>query len=172
MAANKYLALIAGKAKEVFATIVSAGAANANQIVALDSAGKLDQSVMPVGMGAETITGVVASEAIAAGAFVNIYSNAGVLNVRNANATTNGKPATGFVLAAVANGAQATVYLISQTNNQLTGLTIGADYFLSTVAGGVTNVAPSASGNVVQYLGTAHSTTALIFTNTNTIEVG
>jgi hypothetical protein len=171
MAANKYLALVAGKIKEVFATIVSAGAGNANQLVALDATGKLDQSVMPVGMGAETITGVLASEAISAGSFVNIYNNAGTLNVRNANATTNGKPANGFVLAAVASGAQATVYLLSQTNNQLTGLTIGADYFLSTVSGGVTNTAPSASGNIVQYLGTANSATSLVFANATTIEV-
>ena len=67
MAANKYVALITGKLQEVFATIISAGVANANQIPALDATGRLDTSVMPVGISAEVIT-VIASENIAAGA--------------------------------------------------------------------------------------------------------
>lgn len=170
MAANKYVALIAGKWKEVFGLVISAGVGDANKIVALDSTGKLDTSVLPVGVGAEVIT-AVASEALSAGDFINVYDNAGTINVRKADATTNGKPAHGFVLAAVISSGTATVYSISNTNTQLTSLTIGVDYYLSTTPGGVTTTPPSTAGNVVQFLGRAHSTTALVFANERGIEI-
>ena len=170
MAANKYIALITGKLQEVVATIISAGGANANQIPALDATGRLDNSVMPVGISAEVIT-VIASENIAAGAFVNIFNNAGVLNVRNADNTNNTKPANGFCLTAFLSAAVATVYSISQRNTQLSSLTIGSDYFLGTV-GAITVTPPSTTGNIVQYLGRADSATSIIFVNQNTIQVG
>jgi hypothetical protein len=169
MSANKYIALVTGKLKEVFGTVISAGVANANQIVALDSTGHLDTSVMPVGITAEVIT-APSSESLAAGAFVNIYNNAGALNVRNADSTTNAKQAHGFVLAAVTSPATATVYLISQTNTQLSSLTIGSDYFLGTT-GSATSTPPSTTGNIVQFLGRAQSATALVFVNELTYEV-
>jgi hypothetical protein len=170
MAANKYVGLISGKLKEVFGLVVSAGVGDANKLVALDSTGKLDNSVMPIGIGPEVLT-IVASEALASGDFVNIFDNAGTINVRKADASTSGKPAHGFVLASVLISGTATVYLISQTNNQLSSLTIGVDYYLSTTPGSLTATPPSASGNVVQFLGRAHSTTALVFVNEQTIEV-
>lgn len=170
MAANKYIALITGKLQEVFATVISAGAPNANQIPALDATGRLDISVMPVGVTPEVIT-VLTSEALAAGAFVNIYNNAGTLNARNADNTTNAKPAQGFVLTAFLNATNATIYVLAQSNTQLSGLTVGSDYYLGTV-GGVTTTAPSTTGNIVQFLGRAHSTTAMIFANETTIQVG
>jgi hypothetical protein len=170
MAANKYVALITGKLQEVFATIISAGVANANQIPALDATGHLDSSVMPVGIAPEVII-VTTSEALAAGAFVNIFNNAGALNARNADNTTNAKPAHGFVLTAFLISTSATVYTLAQRNTQLSSLTIGSDYFLGTV-GGVTTTPPSTTGNIVQFLGRADSTTSLIFVNENTIQVG
>lgn len=166
MAAKKYLALVAGKLKEVFGSVTG----TADAIPAGDATGRLDVSWMPVGIGAETINGL-ASEALSAGNFVNIYNNAGVLGVRKADATTNGKPAHGFVIAAVASGASATVYQISQTNTQLTGLTPGSDYFLATTAGGVTLTPPSTAGNVVQFLGRASSATELVLSNIETVEI-
>jgi hypothetical protein len=166
MAANKYLAIIAGKVKEVYASVTS----TPNAVVAMDSTGKLDISVMPVGITAE-VTLADATEALSAGNFVNLYLSGGVTKCRKADATSNGKPANGFVLAAVSSGAQATVYRISKLNNQLTGLTIGADYYLDTTAGGVTVTPPSATGNLVQYLGRATSATELVFSNENTIEI-
>lgn len=161
MAANKYLAILAGKVQEVFATIISTGAPNANQLVALGSNGLLDPSVLPVGVGLEVIS-VTASEAITAGSFVNLYTNAGVLNVRNADASSSIKPANGFVLAAVANTGTATVYLLGQTNNSVSGLTPGADYWLSTV-GTITTTPAYTSGYVNQYLGKALSATSVYF---------
>ncbi len=43
------------------------------------------------------------------------------------------------------------------------GLTVGADYFLDTVAGGITTTAPSTPGEVVQRVGVAINATTLLF---------
>ena len=166
MAAQKFLQNVSGKIKEVIGSVTS----TANGIVAMDATGRIDSSVLPVGVGAEIIT-AVASEAIAAGAFINYYNNAGVLNVRNADATTNAKIANGFVLASVANAGTATIYLPSQTNNAVIGLTIGSDYFLSTTPGTATTTAPSASGNIVQQIGRADKATEIVFVPMSTIEI-
>lgn len=164
MAGDKFLFNNAGKAKEKAAVQSSAGAGNAGNIPALDSAGLLDISMMPVGVGAEVVV-AASSENLAAGDFVNLYNNAGTTNVRKADATTNAKPAHGFVLANVTSPANATVYLISAKNTAVTGLTVGSDYFLSTTPGTVTTTAPSSAGNIVQFIGRAVLTTSLPFMN-------
>jgi hypothetical protein len=160
MAGNKYLTSANGVLTQVAATQTSSGSANAGQIPALTAAGLLDISLMPVGIGAEADT-IVASETIAAGAFVNIWSNAGVISVRNADATAS-KPAHGFVLAAVSSAANATVYRVGQLNNSLTGLTIGVNYFLGAV-GAVTSTVPTGTGTISQILGVPISTTSMAF---------
>lgn len=164
MAANKYIGLVAGKLKEVFGLVVSTGAPDANKIVALDAAGKLDASVMPAGVTAE-VTACASFENLTAGDFVNLFLDLGVIKARKADATTNAKPAHGFTLANVTAPATATVYRISTANTALAGLTIGSDYFLSTTPGGVTTAAPSTAGNIVQELGRATLTTSLVFAN-------
>ena len=166
MSANKYVSQVSGKLKEIYASVTS----TANAIVAADSTGRIDMSMMPVGVGAEIVL-AVASEALSAGAFVNLYSNSGTLNVRNADNTTNGKKAHGFVIAAVASAGTASVYTMSQTNTQLTGLVAGTDYFLSTI-GTISATPPSSSGNLVQQLGVAASTTSIVFSNLLTVEIG
>lgn len=138
----------------------SAGAGDSGKLPALDASGRLDNSFMPVGIGADTAS-ILASEALSAGNFVNIYNNAGTANVRKADATTSGKEAHGFVLAAVSSGANATVYF-EGSNTGVTGLTPGMQ-FLNTTAGGSTAAAPSGSGNVVQRLGVATSATSVNF---------
>jgi hypothetical protein len=84
-----------------------------------------------------------------------------VAKVRKADATTAGKFAHGYVLAAVNNGDPATVYF-EGTNTQVSGAVPGQT-FLSTTAGGFTATAPSAAGNVVQRLGVAVSATEINF---------
>ncbi len=166
MAAKTYLRLVGGKLRQIVATVISGGAANAGDLVALDDTGRLDSSVMPVGIGANTKQ-IPASEALTAGNFVNFHSNAGELNVRKAD-NSNGRRADGFVLVAVANAAAATVYPLDSANTALTGLTPGADYWLGT-AGAVTNTPldetlPANQGGtkVSQLIGTAISATELI----------
>lgn len=160
---GKFLGLTSGLPTEEQAVNTSAGAGDASKIARLDATGRWDASMMPVGIVAETMS-VISSENLAAGALVNLYNNAGVLNVRNADGTAAGKPAEGFVLAAVTSPAAATVYLEEAQITGLSGLTIGADAFLSTtVAGAVTNTVPSGTGKVAQYVGKSLSATTVQF---------
>lgn len=161
--ADKLVALNASgvlAASIVNSVTTSAGAGDSAKVVALDGTGRVDNSMMPVGIGADTAS-ITASEALAAGDFVNVWDSAGAFRARKADATTAGKQAMGFVLAAVSNAAQATVYF-EGTNNQVTGATPG-QVFLATTAGGFTSTAPSASGNAVQSIGFATSATSINF---------
>jgi hypothetical protein len=157
--AEKYIYNNQGTLTEKEATVVSTGSGDAGKIVALDATGRLDNSLLPVGVGADTKV-LPASENLVAGDFVNIWNDSGTVKVRKADATTAGKEANGFVLSAVSAGSNATVYF-EGTNNQLSGLTGGAMYFLSTTAGGVTSTPPSGAGNIVQKIGRALSATEI-----------
>nr|WP_279088476.1 hypothetical protein [Comamonas thiooxydans] len=159
-----FLARVSGKTKQLFGLAVSAGAADAGKIVATGSDGRLDTSLMPVGIGANTII-VPASEAIGAGKFVNFYSNAGAMNVRLAD-NSNGRQADGYVKDAVANAAAATVYPLDTTNTALTGLTPGVRYWLGTAGGVIATALDSMdtanTGKICQELGVAKSATELV----------
>jgi hypothetical protein len=158
--ADKYLNVISGVMTQVEAKASSAGAGDAGKIPALDSSGRLDSSMMPVGIAADTAS-ILASENLAAGDLVNVYNNSGTANIRKADASTTGKFAHGFVLAAVTSGNNGTVYF-EGTNTQVTSLTPGRQY-LSTTPGLATSTAPSSSGNVVQVVGVANAAAALNF---------
>lgn len=151
--ANKYIALLSGKLTNTEATVVSAGAGDAGEIVALDASGKIDVSVLPVGVGPD-VKSLVTSANLAAGEYVNIYDNAGTPTARLADAS-NGRDAHGFVKAATTSPAAATVYF-EGTNSDLSGLTIGGRVYLDTV-GGITQT-PRTTG-VHQFLGIAISAT-------------
>jgi hypothetical protein len=169
MSVPKFLQNVAGQITEVFAAITtSLGAGSSGQLPALDATGRLDVSFMPVGIGANTAS-ITASEAISAGSFVNVWNNSGVFNVRNADcsAAVGGKKAHGFVLAAVANGAVASVYFTGNDNTGVTGAVAG-DVFLST-SGSFSSTAPTTSGYTVQRLGTATSATSINFVEQPTI---
>lgn len=105
---------------------------------------------------------VTASEALAAGAIVSFWNSSGA-KVRNANATDDTKQADGFVNEAVLSGATAKVRLPGQVNVGLSGLTVGAIYFLAAGAGTITNSAPSTGGNFLQEIGKAVDATHLVF---------
>lgn len=156
----KYLANSSGTITEVQPITTSAGAGDASKLAQLDSTGRFDTSVMPVGIGADTAT-ITASEALAAGDFVNVWNSTGS-KVRKADASTSGKEAHGFVLSAVSNGAAATVYF-EGTNTQVSGLTPGVIYLSASTAGQATGTAPSGSGQTVQRLGVATSATSVNF---------
>lgn len=148
---------------ELEATTVSTGVAEAGDIVALDTNGKLDVSLMPTGIGADVAV-IEASENLDAGDFVNIYDSGGAL-VRKADASvaSAGEIAHGFVLDNVTSGNDATVYF-EGTNNQMTGLTPGASYALShSTPGGVVELstATTTAGHSLQVLGVATAAGAL-----------
>ena len=106
---------------------------------------------------------VTASEDIAAGALVNLFSAGGSLRMRNASATDATKPASGFVLLAVSSGAAGTFYGPGLYNSALSGLTPGATYYLDVTAGAVNAAQPSAGGNVIQIVGVAITADELLF---------
>lgn len=137
----------------------SAGAGDSGKLPALDGSGRLDTSFMPVGIGADTAA-ISTSETLAAGDFVNVWDSTGA-KVRKADATTSGKEAHGFVLAAFTHPTTATVYF-EGTNTGVSGKTPGVQFLLTT-AGTSGSTAPSGSGNVVQKLGVAVSATAINF---------
>lgn len=169
MAGEKYIKLgLNGTLSEQAAT-QTGGGGNENKIPALDATGRLDNTMMPVGVGPDTAS-IEAAENLSAGDFVNIYNATGTTKVRKADATTNGKEANGFVLDAATLGESVLVYFEGR-NTQLTGLTGGEIYFLSTTAGSVTDTPPSTAGNVVQRVGRAISATELSFESTQPIVV-
>lgn len=157
-----------GNVAQVEAIDSSAGAGDAGKIAGLDAAGKWDTSFMPTGVGADTAL-IEASEDLAAGDWVNIHASTGA-KVRKADATTAGKEADGFVLAVVTSGNNATVYFVG-TNDQITGLTPGSEYYLHTTGGAEVATAPTGSGNVQQPLGKASSATAVFFQKQVAIEL-
>lgn len=159
--ADKYIRQNAGQLAEVEGTVTSAGAGDAGKIPALDSSGKLDSSLMPSGIGADTEV-MATSENLSAGDLVNIWNDAGTRKARKADAS-NGRRAHGFVLTPVTSPANATVYMSGDITG-LTSLTPGANMYLSaTTAGASTSTSPSTAGQMSQEIGTAVSATSIVF---------
>lgn len=193
MAAPRFLTNILGRIKMVATIPTSAGAADAEKVPSTNASGvldpsllnaattgasrvvltlpdgTLDPSVMPTGIGAD-VKVLPASEAIAANALVNVWSDAGTAKVRNADATAEGKEAHGFVKAAFALNAQASVYMEGRITG-LTGLTPGARMYLATTPGAAVAVSPNAAGNVSQHIGDALSATEIDFEKAEPITV-
>jgi hypothetical protein len=161
---QKFIKLNNGRLTEEVVESLSqtTGATDADKLVRTASNGKLDPSLMPAGMGADVLT-VTASEALSAGDFVNIHSG----GVRKADGAAVGKEVDGFVLDAISSGQPATVYFEGR-NTALTGLTVGARYYLSaSTPGAVTTTPPTGSGNVVQFIGRASEATSIAFEATD-----
>lgn len=158
--ADKPLHLIGGTISEKEATVVSAGAGDAGELVALDGTGRLDESVLPVGLGADTAQ-LTASEALAAGDFINVHDVGGAFRMRKADAA-NARPAHGFVLAGVLNAAIGTAHF-EGTNTQVAAMTPGRVFLSDVTPGGAQAAAPAGAGEIVQELGVATSATTIKF---------
>ena len=148
-----------GRPGRVLPLTTSAGAADAGKIVQTNAAGQLDGTLLPAGLGPDSVT-VLTSVALTAGAQVNIFNNAGVANVRPAIATGIATESHGYVLAAFGAGVQATVFF-DDNNTAVTALTPGVQYLSAATAGAVTITPPSAAGQIVQRIGVATSATSL-----------
>lgn len=118
--------------------------------------------MLPTGVGPDTQT-LPSTENLAAGAFVNVWSNGGVPSVRNADASTTGKQADGFVLSAVTSPANALVYF-NGNNNSITGATAGRVWLSDTTPGGYRATAPTGAGKIAQPLGVATAAANINFT--------
>ena len=154
MANGKYLRIddATGLIEEIEALAVSTGATDASKPIKTDSNGLIDLSLMPVGVGPDT-EDLVASEGLSAGEFVNVFDDAGVPKLRKADRTNN-RPAHGFVIQNFASGQLAKMYKDSE-NNALTGLTIGATYFLGIAGAAVTTPPAAGSNHIRQVVGKA-----------------
>jgi hypothetical protein len=168
MAANPYLAInpATGNPKNTVPSVTSA----ANAIVAMDSTGHIDTSVLPVGLTIPTQQ-IIASESLSAGNLVNIYNNSGTANCRKADGSTTGKSADGFVLSAVTALATATVYFPGDENTAVTALTPGPQFLSDTTPGACSTTIPSTAGHVIQRVGDASTATNLIFQPGQVIEL-
>lgn len=189
MAGNAYLTIVSGIKTLVRGNQTSAGAGDAGKLVALNSAGFVDPTMTTIAgtlaagtnvsvtgtgttaspytisstaSGGVTTVTATASATISAGMLVNFYNNAGALDARPADNSAAGSEANGFATAGVTNGASGT-FTLGGIITGLSGLTIGATYFLGTV-GGITTTAPTAAGTNLQVVGKAISATQLEFT--------
>ena len=141
------------------ATVTTGGtAAQAGKVPELDDQGRLKKEMMPADIGGVPSVLCIASEALAAGQYVNIYDDAGVTKARKALAVDVTHLACGYVLQAVAENGQAKVYTDGQNDvipvGTLTPADVCKEVCLSAIEGGaVSLVAPGGAGNVVQPLG-------------------
>src|SRR5271166_443519 len=102
MSGNIYLTSGASGVSDLLAVAsnqTSAGAGDAGKIVALNSAGLIDSSMLP----SEDVISVTSSEAISAGALINLWISTG-LKVRNADNGAAAKWAMGWAPSAISNG--------------------------------------------------------------------
>ncbi len=171
MTSNRFLTVLSSGIKSLVTAIsASAGAADANKIIATDSSGRIDSTLMPVGVGLNTVS-IQAVENLAAGDFGNIHDVTGSQRVRKADAS-NARFANCFVLSAVTSGQNATCYL-QGLNTALSGMTTGQIRFLSaTTAGGHSATPPATANQIIQELGTAISPTSLNFEFNDYIQIG
>ena len=142
--------------------VQAGGSSNANKIAALDSAGKIANTMLPDGIGQDTIV-VQASEALSAGQFVNIWKSGSDTRVRRASATSAITRADGFIKEDVASGSDATIF-ISGINTDVGGsINEGDKVFLGTNPGEGRSIPPTSANNIAQYLG--------VCTDDNTVAV-
>ena len=100
-----------------------------------------------------------ASEALLSGDFVNVWNDSGTLKIRKADASAEATMAHGYVKSAAALGDDVTLYALDgSVLSGLTGLTLGAAYYLSDTAGEVSTT----PGTVYQRVGVAITTSSLL----------
>lgn len=172
MAVQKFLNLVSGKIKEAVGLDSSAGAGSAGKLVALDSSGKINNNMMPSGISAEVVE-ITPAEDIAQWDLVNIYLDGATLKGRKADGGTNKYVAHAFAPSALTTATPGNVQMDGTITG--TGLTPGADYFLSDSAGagvGKSSATPlSGAGKIHQKIGYAVSATAIIFLPEQDIEL-
>lgn len=154
---DKYVGLdSSGHRTEVAFKQTSAGAGDAGKGVALDSGGLISSTMLPT----SGLTTLTAFETIAAGDMINLFNDAGTVKARKADNTNISKRADGFAPSGVTAAASGAFNVGNGANSGVTGLTVGAEYFLG-VAGAVTPTPVTAAGTVLQRVGVARTATEL-----------
>lgn len=134
----------------------SAGAGDADKIVATGADGFIDPSFLPDSE--QTVK--IAGESLTARDAVNIYNDTGTAKVRKADASSFGTRAMGFVKDNFDADDPATVFSEGVVGG-FTGLTIGNPVFLSTTSGEITQTPPTGAGDIWQIVGEAYSATEI-----------
>ena len=148
-----------GEYVETPGTVSGGTVGQAGNIPALDNSGRIDPTLMPVGVVADTYSGT-AFENIQNGAFVYIRSDG---QVANATGVPGGIEAMAFALVGVSTGQSVLVYFEGR-NTSLGSLTPGKRYYLSdSVPGGLTGVPIVGADKIHQYLGRAVTSNTLSF---------
>lgn len=156
----KYTAFLNGIWQQVAGLVTSTGASDAGKLIETGSDGKIDPSLMPPGIAANQKI-ANANGGIAIRDLVYIES-AGT--IAKASAASGGKPAQGWALATVTTG-QPVAMQTEGVITGLSGLTPGAEYFLSDATPGQLMISPGPASNLTgkfaQSLGYALSATEL-----------
>ncbi|MDD4653294.1 MAG: hypothetical protein PHQ34_13825 [Methanothrix sp.] len=161
MVNQKFLTKGSGVLAEAQAIATSSGAGDAGKIPCLDENGKIAENMMPTGVSAETQVAKAGTGGLAANDVVYLHLVTTTLTADKADATDATKRAQGYVKDAVSEGDDATVFLDGELPGS--GFTPGAKYYLTTTPGTVSTTPPSGSGNMVQCVGEAVSSTAIKF---------
>jgi hypothetical protein len=159
---SKYFGLDAGVKKLISFLNVSTGVADAGKPIETNAQGKIDESLLPSGVGPD-IKVLEASENVNAGEPVNIWDDGGTWKVRKADTTSASKLAVGFVLESFTTGQQAKIYP-EGINNQASGLVPGPVYLAESAGGliqGSVAIDALSSGSHIQCLGYALSATEM-----------
>ena len=160
---GKFLTEQDGNLKRETAIQVSAGAPDADKIARVNADGQWDETLIP---NAE-VQVKTAFETLAAGDFIYVRPDG---QLAKADATTAGKEASGFVRQAIVAASTGKVYGEGILGG-FVGLTQNSIQWLSTTAGGRTEIVPSTSGNIQQPLGRAWSDTEIKIEFGRTIEL-
>jgi hypothetical protein len=160
MPADRILARTGGNLTE-YVPATAGGGGDANKVAALDGTGRFALGMMPIDV-VDEVESMVASEALAAGAWINVFdAGAGVFKVRNADGNAS-KPVHGFVRAAILSGATGNVFF-EGINDAVTGVTPGDLYLSVSVPGGFQAAVPTVAGQLVQRVGIGLSATEIKF---------
>lgn len=130
---------------------------------------QLIQTLQPSGQAGNVIS-FRASEAIILGAAVNVYNNAGIIGIRNANSNSTIKMCHGFALTPITSGTYGAISFGNQLLLGLSGLTLGSNYWLSSVGGTIQATPDTAAGHIEQYVGIALDATSLYIKPGNWIQ--
>lgn len=152
---------VSGENKQYKGADVSTGAPDAGRLVALDTTGLIDPSMLP---GFDHYKSVEAFENLAAWDQVEIFPDSGVFKARKASAAAaTPRPAMAFVRQAWTTGQIAKLYNEGTVGGQ-TGLTAGQRIYLSATTPGAISTAPiTGAGKLHQFLGRASSVTEFEF---------
>lgn len=134
------------------------------QLAFVDGSGGLSAAALIAALLGVLSQSAIASEAITAGDFVNLYNNGGVFSMRRAIANDQTKFAHGFSAAAVAPGATGAACLFGLNTHAIPGANASEVWLSDVTPGGYLTAPPANAGSLIQPLGAAVAGSGIFFT--------